>query len=65
MTRTMSAARAIPLQPPADAAALARRVDKFERLVAAIEHELSDSEFTDELRLQHIGERLADARDGR
>lgn len=64
MTRTMPATREIPLQPPTDAAALARRVDELERLITAIEDELSDAELSDELRLQHIGERVAHARDG-
>ncbi len=41
------------------------RLMQLERLVIAIEDELSDEQIDDEQRLQNIGERLANAMDGR
>ncbi len=49
-----------PLPPAAH-----RRLLDLERLVAAIEDELSDSELDDEQTLQNIGERVAQVNDGR
>ena len=43
--------------------ALRNAHDRLEKLVAAIEDELADEMLTDEERLQHIGERLAQHRD--
>ena len=41
------------------------RLMQLERLVIAIEDELSDEQLDDEQKLQNIGERLANATDGR
>ena len=42
-----------------------KRLGALEKLVAAIEDELSDDELTDEQKLQNIGERVAQLMDGR
>ncbi len=47
------------------APALQQRLMVLERLVIAIEDELSDEQLHDEQKLQNIGERLANATDGR
>ncbi len=43
---------------------LQQRVTALEALVRAIEDELSDDALSDELKLQHIGERVAGLMDG-
>ncbi|MHC4947199.1 MAG: hypothetical protein ACYTG1_02900 [Planctomycetota bacterium] len=43
---------------------LDRRLDALERLVHAIEDELSDDSIDDEQKLQNIGERVASFTDG-
>jgi len=45
--------------------ALQLRLMQLERLVSAIEDELSDEQIDDEQKLQNIGERVANAMDGR
>ena len=44
--------------------ALRQRVAQLEKLIRAIEDELSDDELDDEQKLQNIGERVAQATDG-
>ena len=44
--------------------ALSNRHQAMEKLIRAIEDELSDDELDDELRLQNIGERVAQFTDG-
>ena len=56
------------VEPAPDRAAspaLQRRLIQLERLVIAIEDELSDEQIDDEQKLQNIGERVANAMDGR
>ncbi len=47
------------------APALQQRLMRLERLVLAIEDELSDDQLDDDQKLQNIGERLANVTDGR
>ncbi len=54
-----------PMPERALAPALQQRLMKLERLVLAIEDELSDDELDDDQKLQNIGERLANVTDGR
>ena len=54
-----------PMPERALAQALQQRLLVLERLVLAIEGELSDDHLDDEQKLQNIGERLANATDGR
>ncbi len=54
-----------PMPERALAPALQQRLIVLERLVLAIEDELSDEQLDDEQKLQNIGERVANVSDGR
>ncbi len=54
-----------PKTEPAHVAPLRTRLRILEKLVGAIEDELSDGALSDEQKLQNIGERVAAVMDGR
>ncbi len=64
-TRASNARLIEPKTEPAHVAPLRTRLRILEKLVGAIEDELSDEALSDEQKLQNIGERVAAVLDGR